>query len=49
MKPMEVRPGSPPQWCHVFCYQWLPETYIDDIEKMEPVKGYETIPKDRFK
>ena len=38
-------------WVHLFCSQWIPETYIkpEDTEAMEPVQNVCNIPKSRWK
>ena len=35
------------KWCHLFCSQWMPETFIDDIKTMEPAMGIGDIDKER--
>jgi len=38
-----------PEWVHLFCSQWTPETYVDkaNLERMEPVEGLPGISKSR--
>ena len=49
LKPAAVAPGAEPQWVHLFCSQWIPETYIKsgDTERMEPVQGVPNVGKPR--
>lgn len=36
-------------YAHLFCSQWIPETYIGDMEKMEPVMNVEGVREERWK
>ena len=50
MKPaVGSSPGAPPLWVHLFCSQWIPETYIrpQDTGAMEPVQGVTSVCKAR--
>jgi hypothetical protein len=42
-----LKPTGNGKWCHLFCSQWMPETFIDDIKTMEPVMGIGDIDKER--
>lgn len=37
------------QFAHLFCCQWVPETYIENTETMEPIKNTEGIKEARWK
>ena len=39
------------EWIHLFCSQWIPETYIraEDTVNMEPVQNVAGVSKERFK
>lgn len=37
------------QFAHLFCCQWVPETYIENTQTMEPIKNIEGIKEDRWK
>lgn len=45
------KPSKEQQWVHLFCSQWIPETFIraEDTVKMEPVQNLNGINKERFK
>lgn len=36
-------------WSHVICGIWIPELYFASAGHMEPIEGYELIPKERWK
>ena len=44
-------PSKKQEFVHLFCSQWIPETYIkaEDTNKMEPVQNLKGISKERFK
>ena len=42
-----LKPTGNNKWCHLFCSQWMPETFIDDLKTMEPVLGIGDIDKER--
>lgn len=35
-------------WCHAACLQWIPEVTVDDVDKMEPVRGIRSIQRERW-
>ncbi|GLJ40250.1 hypothetical protein SUGI_0826580 [Cryptomeria japonica] len=37
------------QFAHLFCCQWIPETYVENTETMEPIKNVEGIMGERWK
>ncbi|CAN6460712.1 unnamed protein product [Victoria cruziana] len=37
------------RWAHLACAMWIPETFLVDIHKMEPIDGLSKISKDRWK
>lgn len=37
------------QFAHLFCCQWVPETYIESAETMEPIRNVEGITGERWK
>ncbi|XP_050376192.1 uncharacterized protein LOC126793646 [Argentina anserina] len=37
------------EFAHLFCCQWMPETYIEDMEKVEPIVNVGGIPETRRK
>eukprot|EP01018_Ginkgo_biloba_P030103 Gb_12353 [translate_table: standard] len=37
------------QFAHLFCCQWVPETYIENTETMEPIKNTEGIKEARWR
>ena len=39
----------PPLYAHLFCAQWIPDTYIEDTVAMEPICNVEGISKERLK
>eukprot|EP00898_Chlorokybus_atmophyticus_P004315 jgi/Chlat1/4885/Chrsp31S04906 len=44
--------GSPwghVHWAHLFCAQWVPETYIEDTDAMEPVDNLHAVARERWK
>ena len=43
-----LKPAAGNRWAHLFCSNWLPETYIKDVKAMEPVGGIDDIDPDRF-
>ncbi|KAI5062799.1 hypothetical protein GOP47_0021346 [Adiantum capillus-veneris] len=36
-------------FAHLFCCQWIPETYIGDVEFMEPIMNVEGVREERWK
>ncbi|GBG76563.1 hypothetical protein CBR_g22311 [Chara braunii] len=40
---------SKKKYAHLFCAQWVPETYIEDPKIREPVRNVEAISKERWK
>lgn len=36
-------------WAHVLCALWLPELYFANLNYMEPIEGFENIPKSRWR
>ncbi|KAJ6391591.1 hypothetical protein OIU77_025546 [Salix suchowensis] len=50
MKPVNVENGrSNLEFVHLFCSQWMPEVYIEDLMKMEPVMNVGGIKEKRRK
>lgn len=51
LKPCADLVGGKKVWVHLFCSQWIPETFIkpEDTEAMEPVQNVCNIPKSRWK
>ncbi|XP_062025987.1 uncharacterized protein LOC133742336 [Rosa rugosa] len=41
--------GGSPEFAHLFCCQWMPEVYIEDMEKVEPIMNVGGIPETRRK
>ncbi|GAB4844853.1 hypothetical protein Ancab_038244 [Ancistrocladus abbreviatus] len=41
--------GESVQFAHLFCTQWMPEVYVDDMRMMEPVVNVEEIKETRWK
>ena len=39
---------KPSAWCHSACCQWIPETTVVDIDRMEPIDQIETIQRERW-
>eukprot|EP01018_Ginkgo_biloba_P022607 Gb_35107 [translate_table: standard] len=37
------------QFAHVFCARWLPETYFENREMLEPIKNVEGVAEERWK
>ncbi|KAJ8635768.1 hypothetical protein MRB53_010035 [Persea americana] len=44
-----MKPTTNGQWAHLTCAMWIPETYLQDIKRMEPIDGIDRIHKDRWK
>ena len=36
------------QWCHSACCQWIPETTVLDVDRMEPIDQIKTIQRERW-
>ncbi|KAL9394423.1 hypothetical protein Peur_013708 [Populus x canadensis] len=50
LKPVDVDNGKPVlDFVHLFCSQWTPEVYIDDLAKMEPIMNVSGIKETRRK
>lgn len=47
LKPVDVdgveSSGSVVQFAHLFCSLWMPEVYIEDLKKMEPIMNVKAI------
>uniref|UniRef100_A0A1J3GMS1 Protein Jade-3 n=1 Tax=Noccaea caerulescens TaxID=107243 RepID=A0A1J3GMS1_NOCCA len=41
--------GGPVEYAHLFCSLWMPEVYIEDLEKMEPIMNLHAIKEIRRK
>ncbi|KAJ0241475.1 PHD finger family protein [Hirschfeldia incana] len=41
--------GGPPEFVHLFCSLWMPEVYIEDLNKMEPILNVPGIKETRRK
>ncbi|KAG2254956.1 hypothetical protein Bca52824_085092 [Brassica carinata] len=41
--------GGPPEFAHLFCSLWMPEVYIEDLNKMEPILNLPGIKETRRK
>ncbi|KAL6177030.1 hypothetical protein ACLB2K_053662 [Fragaria x ananassa] len=41
--------GGSLEFAHLFCCQWMPEAYIEDMEKVEPIVNVKGIPEARRK
>ena len=41
--------GGPPECAHLFCSLWMPEVYIEDLNKMEPILNLPGIKETRRK
>ena len=39
---------SKDQWCHSACCQWIPETTVLDVDRMEPIDQIKTIQRERW-
>mmetsp|Transcript_8530 Transcript_8530/g.31512 ORF Transcript_8530/g.31512 Transcript_8530/m.31512 type:complete len:1209 (+) Transcript_8530:178-3804(+) len=37
------------QWAHLFCSQWIPETFVSNLETMEPIENINGISKERWR
>ncbi|KAK7282765.1 hypothetical protein RIF29_11801 [Crotalaria pallida] len=48
LKPVDGSVGSV-QFAHLFCGLWMPEVYVEDLKKMEPVMNVEEIKENRRK
>ncbi|KAJ7965630.1 putative Phd finger protein [Quillaja saponaria] len=44
-----VENGGPLEFAHLFCCLWMPEVYIEDLRKMEPIMNVEGIKETRKK
>ncbi|KAH7292672.1 hypothetical protein KP509_29G080500 [Ceratopteris richardii] len=44
-----VREPATPLFGHLFCCQWIPETYIGDLDVMEPITNVEGVREERWK
>lgn len=51
LKPVfkNVEGGGPVEFAHLFCCQWMPEVYVTDLLKMEPIINVEGIKDTRRK
>jgi len=36
------------KWCHSACCQWIPETTVLDVDRMEPIDQIKTIQRERW-
>lgn len=45
----ETSGHGPIEFAHLFCSQWTPEVYIEDLARMEPILGVERIAETRRK
>lgn len=45
LKPVQTsrETGGPVEFAHLFCSQWMPEVYIEDVARMEPILHVEKI------
>ncbi|CAD5317496.1 unnamed protein product [Arabidopsis thaliana] len=41
--------GGPAEFAHLFCSLWMPEVYIEDLKKMEPILNFPGIKETRRK
>ncbi|KAL1214298.1 histone H3-lysine(4) N-trimethyltransferase ATX1 [Cardamine amara subsp. amara] len=41
--------GGPAEFAHLFCSLWMPEVYIEDLKKMEPILNLSGIKETRMK
>ncbi|CAN6853112.1 unnamed protein product [Brassica oleracea] len=41
--------GGPPEFAHLYCSLWMPEVYIEDLNKMEPILNLPGIKETRRK
>ncbi|KAG2313522.1 hypothetical protein Bca52824_025079 [Brassica carinata] len=41
--------GGPPEFAHLYCALWMPEVYIEDLSKMEPILNLPGIKETRRK
>lgn len=39
--------GGKDRWCHLFCSNWMPETFVKDLKTMEPIGGVDNIDRER--
>lgn len=44
-----IRASAKLRFAHLFCCQWVPETYIHSMEAMEPIKNVEGVREERWK
>ncbi|XP_056850425.1 uncharacterized protein LOC108824486 isoform X1 [Raphanus sativus] len=51
LKPVDSKTenGGPPEFAHLFCSLWMPEVYIEDLNKMEPILNLPGIKETRRK
>lgn len=51
LKPVlkDIQSDEPVEFAHLFCCQWMPELYIQDLVKMEPIVNVEGISETRGK
>ncbi|KAL5558323.1 hypothetical protein UlMin_034534 [Ulmus minor] len=51
LKPVHpsVEKEGPGEYAHLFCSQWIPEVYIEDLPNMEPIMNVEAIKETRRK
>ncbi|XP_056162707.1 uncharacterized protein LOC115664492 isoform X2 [Syzygium oleosum] len=51
LKPVQRKEGSnaTSEFAHLFCSQWMPEVYVEDLTKMEPIMNLEGIKETRRK
>eukprot|EP00897_Mesotaenium_endlicherianum_P008024 jgi/Mesen1/724/ME000011S00059 len=45
--PTDAAPQQVPRFAHLFCCQWVPETYIESTDAMEPIRNVDQVSRER--